>query len=181
MTNREQTRRDAEVVNEALASIQSSLALGALKRSRDALQAFSRIRVRLEQSERDFEAARLAAVENDNKREQAERERDEARKWLMDFISDEEDVDDRTLAEWLEYVKNWGDQGWWTAGKAEERRGLTEQREAALVEALRYIEWCHDGVEDVCPACGMSEQKGHDRSCKIAAALAVYEQSQGNG
>jgi hypothetical protein len=54
-----------------------------------------------------------------------------------------------------------------------------EARVEAAEQALAYIEWCWNGVEDACPSCGMLKHRGHDYSCRTAAALAGREETGG--
>ena len=56
---------------------------------------------------------------------------------------------------------------------ADETEALQRHHDA-LEAALLYVEWIYDAELDSndCPSCGMSERRGHDRSCRTAAALA---------
>jgi hypothetical protein len=46
----------------------------------------------------------------------------------------------------------------------------------AVAEAAKRIEWCWDGADDRCPACGRTETQGHDWSCDFGPALAALEE-----
>lgn len=82
--------------------------------------------------------------------EEAERERDEARAFLTEFFDDgESDIDGQPLVALCRSLRDWGDQGYHSAGVELDRRGRLEE---ALRAARAYVKWAlitTDSVIDV--------------------------------